>query len=240
VVWAGEERYNGALWIGFSSLSSEELAMFPSNSEGLYGTHISVFGEILGFNTDFERSSSGTSIGVTFSGAPASDAHFLFDLSPGMVQMLGGVLGLSVDGKPDPFAAAINNEDGRVNLSLDIDKVKAASVLGFAGQNNFITKKVATSERKLAVASKSKSAKSCSTLPIAMCAGKLFKKGDKVPLTFTLGGKANKLFKASFFSLDASGCAKKSLKLPKSVTGNLGVQISYKSKSAKTSVSLSK
>lgn len=236
--WDSFERYNGALWIGFSSLSSEQEALMPPGmSMGL--SRVSVFGDIYGFNTIFSQTAGGTSFQVEFSGDPDGAAHFIMDLSMPMVQMLGGVLGFTVDGKPYPFGSVVTNADGSASMKLDVPKLKAASRLSAFGSQS-ITKKIAAEERKLSIGVSKTPAKAGTSATLAMCTGKVFTAGAKVPVVFTLSGKTNKLLKASSFTLDKSGCSRLQLKIPKGLSGNLGAQVSHLGKKAKLSFVVTK
>ena len=237
--WDSDERYEGALWIGWSSLSAEQQANIPSGSGGMGLTSVSVFGDIYGFNTNFNRTASGTSFEVEFKGDPEGAAHFIMDLPAPMVQMLGGVLGFTVQGKPYPFGSVVTNEDGGASMKLDVPKLKAASRI-YSGGNQSITKKIAATERQLSIAVSKSPAKAGTTAALAMCTGKVFTAGSKVPVTFTLGGKSNKSLKAGSFTLDKSGCSRMQLKIPKGLSGNLGAQVTHLGKKAKLSLVVTK
>ncbi len=201
------------------------------------GIQISLYGDIQSWDLSGEATNAGASFGVELSGPEGGEAHFLMDLPSTAVSFLGGVLGVKVGGKADPFATVTMNEDGSASVAVDIASLKTASSASsrhhIAGRT--ITKKIVAGPRALSLAPKKTTAKAGSSIVYAMCAGQTYTAGDKIPVEFAVGNQVKKNLKASFI-LDENGCDTSSLKLTKGLTGTLVARIKYKGK--KTSANL--
>lgn len=206
----------------------------------LFGIQISVFGDISSWNLSGEMTESGALFGVELTGSKGGSANFRMYLPQAAVDFLGGVLGVYVGGKPDPFASVSVNDDGSVALSVDISQLggAAGSSSRVGPKATTVTKKITAGARVLGVAFNKTSVKSGKSVALAMCAGSDFVVGDKVPLTFTLGGKATTLKKS--FTIDSSGCAQANVKLKSVAPGSLTAKIKYKGSKAKSSIKVTK
>lgn len=205
----------------------------PSPSE-LRGIQFSLYGDISKWDLAGNMSESGTSFGLEISGPQGKELHFLMELPAAAVTYLGGILGLTVQGRPDPFASVVTNEDGSVAIAVDIDNLQASSLtaLGLT-ETNTVKKSYMAGKRKLSIASKKRSYKAGKTAGLAMCAGTNFTAGDKVRLSYTLNGAVDPSFRKSRATLDENGCARKSLKLPPEKFGTLVAKVTYAGKSSK-------
>ena len=205
------------------------------------GIQISIYGDIQSWNLSGEASSAGASFGVELSGPEGGAAHFLMDLPPTAVSFLGGVLGVKVGGKADPFATITTHEDGSASIAVDIASLKASS--NASSRHRIaaatVTKKIVAGPRALNLAPKKTSAKAGTSITYGMCAGQSYTAGDKIPLEFVLGGQLKKSLKASF-KLDAKGCDTASLKLTKGLKGTLVARIKYKGKKASANLKVQK
>ncbi len=209
----------------------------------LAGIQMSLYGDISKWSLDGKMTSSGMVFGVSMTGTQGGDAHFLMDLPKAAATLLGGVLGVSVGGVADPFASVVTNEDESVSLAVNIDSIQSASIRsGRAGvkSSKAITKKIYAGARTLSVGAKKSSVKSGTALTFAMCAGKTFTKGAKVPLSFLLDSKTKKSLPAVLLTLNAKGCATKQVNIPKLLSGSLVAKVSYKNKTATTKVKVTK
>ena len=205
------------------------------------GIQIAIYGDVSHWGLSGDTTENGVSFGVELTGSQGGEAHFLMDLPEAAVTFLGGVLGVSVGGKPNPFATVTTNEDGSVSVRVDIAKLDTSSVQSARIKaSKTVTKKITAGARVLGIASKVGSIKAGKSLSLAMCAGATFTSGDKIPVKFTVGGKANSSLKASSFKLDDKGCATTKLKLPSSISGSLVSSISYNGKKAKTTTKIIK
>jgi hypothetical protein len=165
------------------------------------------------------------------------------ELPSAAVTYLGGILGMTVGGKPDPFASVETKEDGSVAIAVDITNLQATSVrtaLLNTRASKTIKKKYLAGKRKISIASKKSSYKVGATASLAMCAGASFTSGDKATVTHTLNGKVSSSFRTSKVTLDENGCAKKTLKLPRGKLGTLVSKITYKKQSGTGSFKITK
>lgn len=204
----------------------------------LSGIQISVFGDVTSWNLTGEMTSSGTQFGIELSGSQGGDAHFRMDLPQAAADYLGGILGVFVGGKPDPFSTVTTDEDGSVSIVVDIASLtgSSTSAANIGSKAGSVTKKITAGVRSLNVAFKSTKLKAGKSTSLAMCAGTTFAAGDKVIASFTLDNKAISLKKS--FVLGSNGCAKTSVK--PTATGKLGAKISYQGSKAKASATVSK
>jgi hypothetical protein len=205
----------------------------------LSGIQISVFGDISSWDLDGSTSASGAVFGVELSGTEGGDAHFRMDLPRTAAEFLGGVLGVFVGGKPDPFATVITNQDGSVSIDVDIAKlVSTRGALSGRAAPKMVTKKITAGERSLSVGFDKTSVKSGSSVTIKACAGTEFKSGDKFAAQFTLGSSALSLKKT--LTLDSLGCGQGSVKLKSIKPGTLTAKVTYKGKRAKATLKVTK
>jgi hypothetical protein len=237
----GTEESNESFYITFSNPPTPP--GFDAAPTQLAGIQISLYGGISQWNLDGEPTATGVTFGIELGGTQGSDAHFLMDLPETAVGFLGGVIGVSVGGKPDPFASVVTNDDASVSIKVDIDNLQSSSIRSIEKvikSNAVITKKILAGERSLSIASSKSSVKSGATLTFAMCSGKTFTAGNKVPLTFLLGNKSNRAFKATSLTLNANGCGTKKIKVAKSISGNLVAKVVYKGTKATAKVKITK
>ncbi len=206
----------------------------------LSGIQISLFGDISSWNLSGEATDAGAQFGVELSGSKGGEAHFRMDLPQAAVTYLGGVLGVFVGGKPDPFATVTTNDDGSVSLEVDIASLSSSAVHGarVGSRADTVTKKITTGERTLGVAFNKTSVKTGGSVGIAMCAGTEFSAGAKVPVKFTVGGKSTSLKKT--FVLDSAGCARTSVRLRSVSVGTLTAKVTYGGDRAQARVKIAK
>lgn len=207
----------------------------------LSGIQISLYGDISQWNLSGEQTTSGVAFGIELTGSQGGESHFSMYLPPNAVTFLGSIIGVTVGGKSDPFATVTSNNDGSATIAVDIDSLQSNSLLLArlkTKADKAITKKILAGQRTLSLASKTKTVKSGGSINLAMCAGKDYSSGDKIPLQFLVAGKTNKSIKASSFTLDSKGCSSKKIKLPKNLRGTLVTKISYKGKKASTSTAI--
>jgi hypothetical protein len=206
----------------------------------LSGIQISVFGDVSRWDLSGEMSSSGVTFGIELSGTQGGEAHFRMDLPQAAANFLGGVLGVYVGGKPDPFANVTTNDDGSVSLDVDIASLKSAngnnSKVGSQGFTE-ATSKITTGARTLGIAFNKTTIKTGKSVSLAMCAGTQYKSGAKVAIQFSMNGKSVGLKKN--FILDKTGCAKTTVKLKSIRKGTLTAKIKYK-KTAKATIKVTK
>lgn len=228
-----------SFYITFSNPPTPE--GFSSPPTDLAGIQFSLFGDIQSWDLSGNISSSGVSFGVELSGPEGGAAHFRMYLPEPAVLFLGGILGVTVGGKPDPFATVTTNEDGSALISIDISNLKSTSLRASKLSTNtrIVTKKILAGERKLGVAPNKTTAKSGSKVNFAMCTGKVFKVGDKIPVVFSVDGRVNKSIIGKF-TVEADGCDTIPVKFSKSIKGNVTAKISYKGKNASTRVKITK
>ena len=203
----------------------------------LSGIQISIFGDVSSWDLSGEPSSSGgVTFGVELSGTSGGEAHFRMDLPQAAVTYLGGVLGVFVGGRLDPFATVTTNDDGSVQLKVDIASLSTSSRASAkpGTKASSVTKKITTGERSLGIGFSKKSVKSGKSVALAMCTGKVFTAGTKIPITFTVGGKRVGITKS--FKLDSKGCARTTVKLASVSRGTLTAKISHKRKNAKATI----
>ena len=207
--------------------------------EALSGIQISVFGDINRWDLDGELTSDGAVFGVELGGPEGGEAHFRMDLPAPAVEFFGGVLGVFIGGKADPFATVTTNEDGSASVDVDIATlVSGAGVLGVRAMPKTVTKKITAGQRTLSVGFNRASAKTGKSVGIKVCSGVVFTEGDKVAAKFTLGGSAVSLKKS--VTLDSSGCGQSTLKLKGVKTGRLTAKVTYKGDRAKTTLKVTK
>lgn len=216
----------GTFYVTFSDPPTPPGSNAPAPE--LSGIQLSVFGDVSSWDLSGEVSDSGVIFGIELSGTKGGEAHFRMDLPQAAVTFLGGVLGVFVGGKPDPFATVTTNDDRSVSLDVDIEALKSSS-LGSAKVGaqaaDIVTKKITTGARQLSVAFNKTSVKSGKSVAMAMCAGTEFTAGDKVPVKFTVGGRAASLKKS--FTLDSTGCAQTAVKLKSVSVGTLTAKVRY-------------
>lgn len=206
----------------------------------LSGIQISLYGDVSNWSLTGEQTAQGVSFGVELSGPSGGAAHFLMDLPQSAVTFLGEILGITVGGKPYPFATVTSNADGSVSIAVDIEKLEGSSSSSASVLADTVTKKILAGERTLGIASNKVSVKKGGSFSLAMCAGKTFAAGDKVTIKFLLGGKSSSALNPVSLKLDASGCASKKIKLNKSLVGKLVSQVAYKGKKASASIKITK
>lgn len=210
-----------------------------SSVAALAGIQISVFGDISSWDLDGSATAAGAVFGVELSGPEGGDAHFRMDLPQAAAEFLGGVLGVFIAGKPDPFATVVTNQDGSVSIDVDIAKlVSARSALSGRAGGKTVTKKITAGERSLSIGFDKTTVKSGKSVTIKTCAGTEFTSGDKVAAQFTLGSSALSLKKT--LTLDSSGCGQGALKLKSIKPGTLTAKVTYKGKRAKATLKVSK
>lgn len=233
----GPEKEPGTFYVTFSNPPTPPGADSPAAA--LSGIQISVFGDIRSWDLDGSITSDGALFGVELSGPEGGDAHFRMDLPQAAADFLGGVLGVFIGGKPDPFATVVTNEDGSV--SIDVDIVKLVSAKGFVSgkaEPKIVTKKITAGERSLSIGFDKLSAKTGKSVAIKACAGTEFASGDKLAAQFTLGSSALSLRKT--LTLDSTGCGRGSLKLKSVQPGKLTAKVTYKGKRAKATLKVTK
>lgn len=196
----------------------------------LSGIQISVFGTIRSWSLDGNISSSGATFGVELSGPEGGEAHFRMDMPQTAVEYLGGVIGVFIGGKPDPFASVINNDDGSVSLDVDIAKLVTRAALSAQEDQNLVTKKIVAGKRVLNIGFNKTSAKKRQSVIMKVCAGTKYRSGDKIPVRFARGKMALKLKKT--IKLDSAGCGQSSLKLNTISPGQVSAYVTYKAKKA--------
>ncbi len=206
----------------------------------MWGIQISVFGDVSQWDLSGEATDDGATFGVELSGTQGGAAHFRMDLPSAAVDFLGGILGVFVGGKPDPFSGVTNNDDGSAAIAVDIASLSAAAATSNGPKNkaSLVTKKITTGARSLNIAFQSNKLKSGKSALLAMCSGSEFTAGDKVPVVLTLGGKV--LTMKPSFTLDAAGCARTSVKLKSVGSGKLLAKISYQGSKAKATATVTK
>ena len=205
----------------------------------LSGIQISVFGDISRWDLDGNMTSAGAQFGVELSGPEGGEAHFRMDLPQAAAEFLGGVLGVFVGGKPDPFATVVTNEDGSVSIDVDIAKlVSTSGAVSGKADDKTVTKKITAGERSLSIGFDKTSAKTGKSVAIKACAGTEFVSGDKISPQFKLGGSTLSLKKTLI--LDSSGCGQGSIKLKSVNPGTLTAKVSYKGKRAKATLKVIK
>jgi len=206
----------------------------------LTGTQISVFGNVSQWDIDGEATESGATFGVELSGEQGGEAHFRMYLPQTAADYLGGVLGVFVGGKPYPFATVTTNEDGSVDLAVDIESLKSSSVSSakLGTKAGTVTKKITTGEREFAISFAKTTVKSGKSVGMALCAGTDFTAGDKIKAKFSVAGKVLDLKKS--FTLDDAGCSTASLKLKSAPAGTLKATVSYNGDKAKGTTKVTK
>lgn len=205
----------------------------------LTGIQISVYGDISSWNLSGEMTDSGALFGVELSGEAGAEAHFRMDLPQVAVDFLGGILGVYIGGKADPFATVSTHEDGSASIAVDIAALTSSKgALVTRASKKSVTKKITAGERTLSVGFDKTSAKSGKSVNIAACAGTDFTAGDKIAAHFTLGSTALSLKKN--IVLDATGCGQASVKLKSVSAGTLTAKVSYKGKKAKSTLKVTK
>lgn len=204
--------------------------------EAFDGVQISLYGDISSWDLDGGVTEEGATFGVELSGTQGGEAHFRLYLPQAAVAFLGNILGVSVGGKPYPFATVTTNEDGSVTLAVDIEALKgeAASSSRRVKQQKVVTNSIVAGARTLGVGFGKSSAKSGKAVSIAMCAGAEFTAGDKVPVKFTVGGKSAGIKKS--FTLDSTGCAQTTVKLKAVRAGTLTAKVNYGGETARGTV----
>lgn len=228
----------GTFYVTFSDPPAPPGSDTPPSE--LSGIQISVFGDVSSWDLSGEAGDSGATFGVELSGTKGGEAHFRMDLPEPAVTFLGGVLGVYVGGKPDPFAAVTTHDDGSVSIDVDIASLKSAGISSAkpSVKADTVTKKITTGARALGISFNKSSVKAGKSVKIAMCAGTDFVAGDKVPVKFSVGGQAASLKKS--FTLDNSGCDQTTVKLKSIQTGTLSAKIKYKGDNAKATTKVAK
>jgi hypothetical protein len=197
----------------------------------LAGIQLAVFGSISRWDLDGDITPSGATFGVELSGQEGGEAHFRMDLPQAAAEFLGGVLGVFIGGKPDPFATVANNQDGSVSIDVDIPKLTSSgSVVSSQASPALVTKKITAGKRALNVGFEKPVVKLGQSTIVKVCAGAEFKSGDKIPAKFTSGKRQLSVKKT--FTLDSAGCGQSSLKVKSIPVGTLKVAVSYKGKRA--------
>jgi hypothetical protein len=205
----------------------------------LSGIQLSVFGDINRWDLDGNVTSAGAVFGVELSGPEGGEAHFRMDLPQAAAKYLGGVLGVFIGGKPDPFAAVSENEDKSVSIDVDIAQLTSARGAFLVPKApRTVTKKITAGARTLSVGFDRSSVKTGKSVAIKVCAGEGYETGDTVPARFTLGSSALSLRKS--VKLGTNGCGQSSVTLRSIKPGTLTAQVSYKGKRAKTTLKITK
>jgi hypothetical protein len=234
------EGNQGTFYVTFSDPPTPPGMSSPAAM--LSGIQISVFGDVSSWNLSGDANASGATFGVYLSGTQGGEAHFRMDLPKTAVQFLGGVLGLYVGGKPDPFATVINNNDGSAEVAVDIKELQPEASrpaeLAAMAKPLMVSKKITTGTRSLSVAFSATSVKAGKSASLAMCSGAAFVAGDKVPVKLTLGSKSLPIKKS--FTLNATGCGVTSIKLKSVTPGSLTAKVSYKGQKAKATLKVIK
>ena len=232
------EENAGTFYVTFSNPPAPPGSVTPPAS--LTGIQISVFGDVSKWDLSGEATSAGAQFGVELSGSQGGDAHFYMELPQPAVEFLGGVLGVYVGGKPDPFAGITVNDDGSVSLKVDIASLSQTglSTSNVNSKATIVTKKITTGERILNIAFSKNSLKSGQSASLALCAGTEFTAGDKIRASFILGSKVLGIKKT--FTLDSNGCAKGSVKLKSVSAGTITAKIAYEGSKAKGSAKVTK
>ena len=205
----------------------------------LSGIQIALYGDVSSWDLSGEATESGAQFGVELQGDQGGEAHFRMYLPSAAVEYLGGVLGIYVGGKPDPFASVTSNQDGSVDIMVDIASLSAGSSQSagvFAASE--VTKKITAGARALTVGFNKTSVKSGKSVGVAVCAGTEFTAGDKVAIAFSVAGKAAGIKKS--LKLGSAGCAQSTVKLRGVKVGTLTAKVSYKGGKAKGSVKVTK
>ena len=204
------------------------------------GTQIAVFGDVERWDLSGESTAQGANFGVELSGPQGGAAHFRMYLPADAVSFLGGVLGITVGGKPDPFAAVTTNSDESSDITVDIASLASAKTNSKHPHVNAstITKKITAGVRVLGVAFDKTSVKTGKSVTLAMCTGTEFTAGESVNVKYSVGGKAIAL--KTKLTIDNSGCAKASVKLKSVSIGILTAKVSYKGKNAKSTLKVTK
>ncbi len=231
-----QEGSQGTFYVSFNNPPTPP--GMDSPPAALSGIQISVFGDVDSWGMSGDMSSDGVKFGVELSGPSGGAAHFRLDLPQPAVQFLGGVLGVFVGGKADPFATVTTNNDGSASIVVDITTLSSASAAKLGVKTSTVTKKITAGARSLSLGFNKAAIKTGKSITMAMCAGTTFTAGDKVPVAFTVGGKAAGIKKT--LTLDSHGCARAALKLKSVKVGTLTAKISYKGARAKTSIKVSK
>lgn len=214
---------------------------YDSAPTALSGIQISVFGDVSSWNLSGEPSTGGgVTFGVELSGTKGGEANFRMDLPAPAVTFLGGVLGVFVGGKADPFATVNTNSDGSVGIKVDIASLSSdtASSSSVGTNADLVTKKITAGARSLSVGFNKTSVKKGKSVSVSVCSGTEFTAGDKVAVKFTVGGKATKIDKT--LKLDSQGCAKSSVSTKTVSVGTLTAKVSYKGKKASGKMKVTK
>jgi hypothetical protein len=226
----------GTFYVSFGDAPAPPGASAPPSE--LSGIKIAVFGDVNRWDMTGEQAAGGARFGVELSGNEGGSAYFRLDLPAAAVNYLGGVLGVFVGGKADPFSAVVNNDDGSASLRVDIARLSSSSSSsGVSALARTVTKKITTGARSVSFAFKKTSVKRGGNVAIAMCAGSTFTAGDKVKVKFTIGGKAAR--PKATFTLGASGCATSSVAVKNTARGTMTGQVVYKGKKGKGTIKVS-
>jgi hypothetical protein len=232
----GPEGTPSTFYVTFSNPPTPPGAESPPTA--LTGIQISVFGDINRWDLDGSMSANGAVFGIELSGPEGGEAHFRMDLPQTAADFLGGVLGVFIGGKPDPFASVVTNPDNSVSIDVDIDRLAAVSgISGRSAQKN-ITKKISAGARQLSVGFDGQSAKTGKRVAMKVCSGSDFASGDKVTPKFTLGRSTLTLKKV--ITLDSTGCGQTSVSLKGVKPGTLSASVSYKGSRAKAALKVVK
>lgn len=227
----------GSFYIDFNTPPAPEGSNTPPTD--LKGIQMSIYGDVSRWNLSGNVTPGGAEFGVELAGEQGAEQHFLMELPLTAVTFLGGVLGVSVDGRPYPFASVTTKDDGSVALAVDIANLQSTSLRRVrAGGSKTITKKIIAKQRALGIAASKNPVKSGNSFSLAMCAGTSFTAGDKVQVKFLLNKQSSSSFKNATFVLDQSGCAKRKVKTPSGVSGSLVSKISYKGAKASVTTKL--
>lgn len=203
----------------------------------LSGIQIAVFGDVSSWSLTGEVTSAGAAFGAELSGTQGGAVHFRMGLPAAAADFLGGVLGVYVGGKSDPFATVTTNDDHSVAITVDIASLTSAGVSAakVGTLTSSVTKKITAGPRKLGVGFNKSSVKTGKSVGVALCAGTDFTSGAKLPITFTVGGK-NAGVKETL-TLNAQGCGSGTVKFKSNARGKVvTANVKYKGKKAKATV----
>jgi hypothetical protein len=235
----GPEGNDGSFYVSFGTVPTPP--GFTAAPVQLTGIQIAVFGDVDRWDLSGDVSpSGGASFGVELGGPEGGEAHFRMTFPQAAVSFLGGVLGVYVGGKADPFATVVTNDDGSVEIRVDIATLTdtGAAFSGAATSAKRIVKKITAGPRVLGVAFKGSSVKSGKSAVLAMCAGATFTAGDKVAVALTVAGKPFGVKRS--FVLDKAGCAQLAIKQKAGASGTLTAKVSYKGSKVKASIKIIK
>ena len=205
----------------------------------LSGIQLAVFGDVNRWNLDGEITPNGAAFGVELSGPEGGSVHFRMELPAPAVEFLGGVLGVFVGGKPDPFAAVTTNDDGSVSIAVDITGTVATK--GLVRARSFqkqVTRKITAGARVLSVGFPKPTAQIGKSTELRVCAGANFTEGDKMPVQLTSGGKALKLKRS--ITLDSAGCGQSTVSLKGVKAGKVLAKVSYEGQRAQATLTVKK